>query len=54
MVDGGTAEEYRRQAARIRASAEKATVPEIKAELLKIAAAFERLAERAGKMHAGS
>lgn len=38
---------YLEQAARIRAEAERATIPDIKNELLKIAAAFERLANRA-------
>ncbi|MGH6969137.1 MAG: hypothetical protein ACREEL_12035 [Stellaceae bacterium] len=42
-------EYYRQQAARIRASAAKAAVPGIRDELLKIAAAFERLAKRAEK-----
>ncbi|HUZ32936.1 MAG TPA: hypothetical protein VMV19_12660 [Xanthobacteraceae bacterium] len=53
VVDEGLAEEYRRQAVRIRVSAEKATVAEIKAELYKIAAAFERLAEHTEKKRPG-
>jgi len=47
MLTEGTSGYYLEQAARIRATAERATIPEIKDELLKIAAAFERLAERA-------
>ncbi|MDE2166040.1 MAG: hypothetical protein KGJ66_06860 [Alphaproteobacteria bacterium] len=44
--DGG-ADYYLAHAARIRAAAERATLPEIRNELLKIATAFERLAEHA-------
>lgn len=43
----GSADYYLAQATRIRAVARQATIPEFKDELLKIAAAFERLAERA-------
>jgi hypothetical protein len=42
-----TSDHYLEQAARVRAAAETATIPAIKDELLKIAVAFERLAERA-------
>ena len=37
---------YREQAERLRAQAEAVTAPSLREELLKIAAAFERLAER--------
>ena len=43
----GSCAYYLAHAARIRAAAERATVPAIRAELLKMAIAFERLAERA-------
>lgn len=43
----GSADYYLVHAARIRALAERAVLPEVKKELSKIAIAFERLAKRA-------
>lgn len=43
----GSADYYLAHAARVRATAERASLAEVKQELLKIATAFERLAERA-------
>jgi hypothetical protein len=44
--DGG-ADYYLAHVARIRAAAERATLPEIRSELFRIAVAFERLVEHA-------
>ena len=41
-----TPDEYREQAGRLRAQADTMTVPGLREELLKIAAAFELLADR--------
>jgi hypothetical protein len=43
----GSVDYYLAHAARIRAAAERANLPDVRKELLKIAAAFERLAEHA-------
>ncbi|MGH7119409.1 MAG: hypothetical protein ACREFP_10555 [Acetobacteraceae bacterium] len=43
----GSVDYYLAHAARIRAAAGRANLPEVKKELFKIATAFERLAERA-------
>ena len=46
MGNAGTPDDFRAQAERLRAQAASMTLPHIRDELLRIADAFERLAER--------